>query len=74
VEDLEKEEGLLVAEHQGNTKMDRVVTAELRSAASALSWWLYLETSKRVAATYSCSGTNGLTLKTSRSGSSHLTA
>jgi hypothetical protein len=43
----------LVAEHRGNTKMDDAVTAELRNVVFALFWWAYLETSKRVAATYS---------------------
>jgi hypothetical protein len=43
----------LVAQHRGNTRMDDLVTAELRNVAFALFWWAYLETSDRVAATYS---------------------
>lgn len=43
----------LVAEHRGNPRVDDLVTAELRNVVFALFWWAYLETSERVAATYS---------------------
>ncbi len=43
----------LIAEQRGNTRMDDSVTAELRNVVFALFWWAYLETSERVAATYS---------------------
>ena len=43
----------LVAEHRRNTSLDDVVAAELRNVAFALSWYLYLTMSKRVAAVYS---------------------
>jgi hypothetical protein len=43
----------LVADHRGDTRMDDLVAAELRNVVFALFWWAYLETSDRVAATYS---------------------
>jgi hypothetical protein len=43
----------LLAEHRGNMRLDDAVTAELRNVVFSLFWYVYLEMSKRVAATYS---------------------